>query len=88
MIKNPQNIDSKKIQLKNTVYFDELEKDEKETENRLKILAGDALGRDANLRDALAELWPDRAVAFRKNASEARKVEKNQTTFGRFGDRP
>ncbi len=51
--------------------------DKDEIEDKLKVLAGEALRCDANLREGMAELWPDHAEAFKRSAEEARQVRKS-----------
>jgi hypothetical protein len=51
--------------------------DKDETEDKLKVLAGEALRCDANISEGLAEIWPGHAEAFKSNAAEARKVRKS-----------
>jgi hypothetical protein len=48
-----------------------------EIQNKLKVLAGEALRCDANLREGLAEIWPSHAGVFKSSAEEARKVRKS-----------
>ena len=43
-------------------------------EQRLTDLVGEALRQDANLREGLAEMWPDRAHALRQSANRARQM--------------
>lgn len=47
-----------------------------ETKEKIKVLAGEALRCDANLREGLAELWTGHAKDFKGNAEEARQVRK------------
>jgi hypothetical protein len=48
------------------------EKEEKD--DKLKILAGEALKCEANLQEGLAVLWPEEATAYNNNAQHARQV--------------
>lgn len=51
--------------------------DKDEIQEKLKVLAGEALRCDANLREGLAEIWPSYAESSKSNAEEARKVRKS-----------
>ena len=51
--------------------------DKDETQDKLVVLAGEALRCDANLRESMAEIWPSNAEAFKNNAEEARTVRKS-----------
>jgi len=44
-------------------------------EQRLTDLVGEALRQDANLREGLAEMWPDRAHALKQSANKARQIK-------------
>jgi hypothetical protein len=43
-------------------------------EERLTDLVGEALRQDADLREGLAEMWPDRAHALKQSADKARQI--------------
>ncbi len=44
------------------------------TDERLKILCGEALRNEANLLEGLAKIWPDKSQLFNDNAGRAREI--------------
>jgi hypothetical protein len=53
------------------------EVDRDKTEERLKVLVGEALRCDACLLEGLAELWTDKSRLFESKAEEARRIRKS-----------
>ncbi|MHC4539537.1 MAG: hypothetical protein ACYS74_07120 [Planctomycetota bacterium] len=51
--------------------------DRDKTEERLKVLVGEALRCDACLLEGLAELWTDKSRLFESKAKEARRIRKS-----------
>jgi len=51
--------------------------DEDKKKQRLKDLFAEALRCDANLREGLAKLWPNQALAFENEAKKAREIIQN-----------
>ncbi len=51
--------------------------DSDKIDERLKVLAGEALRSDACLLESLAKLWPDKSHQFESKANEARRIRKS-----------
>jgi len=96
MIKSPQSIDSKNIQLKNTVYFEELEKDKKEAEKPVEDITAfgsetkpQALNLskyifDRSLRDKNASIYPKREKKEELPAKKEAGDEKNKYQIKKY----
>jgi Tol biopolymer transport system component len=96
MIKNPLEIDSKNIELKNTVYFDELEKKKKEEERPVKnLIASENETKlqspglanyvfDRNLSDKNQSILQKTKIAEIKSQEDISKEEKNKYQIKKY----